>query len=464
MAYLNDLKTKKYPSITAFGGINTGVSPFNIADSEASDMLNLSSGEYPAIVPSKMAAEDVWQAAEKVYYMGTLFTGVPFIVAEIGGVTDIFYLDGEFKGMGAADKISAFTHFDSTNFSDKKTILATGKKLIEITMDGSTYKTSEIKSTEAMPQSVEFVISKDERLLTASSRNDVFGASEYQAVQYVNADDFQLFYVRTEAERYASALGVYNDLAIYFKRNSTHILYGKNPDSYSFDTLSHSVGCIAHKSVAETEKGIMWLGEDGVYQYSATTLPYKVSTPVEKYIGNMREGAAAVSDGRKYYLSLPQKEGAVLLVYDTEFKVWHVEENCGYKNFLYYEGSIIACDGARFYRLGEGKAAKEWHFTSKPFDLGGVSGKVNLYRIYLNLRAEKGSNIKVSLSGSAEGENFKTLARKSYLKDTDEKLRIDITPDKKVRDLPYFRLKISGGGDMKIYGLEANLRVKGRSY
>ena len=49
----------------------------------------------------------------------------------------------------------------------------------------------------------------------------------------------------------------------------------------------------------------MWLAKDGIHMSSATTLPYKVSEPVKKYISEIANHSecAAVSDGVKYYLS-----------------------------------------------------------------------------------------------------------------------------------------------------------------
>lgn len=490
--YLNELPQKSYPSLMGFGGINTGVSPFNIADNEATEILNLSSDNFPAISVAK-GDREIWyelngqgdKIVKDIKYAGILFDGIPFFIGSVGGGdVEIYYHSGtNYDGSaawlaieGSAELLEGGTEFTSTAFSDDTTVIATGKKLISIT---ESYKAKEItkQGDEPFPKDVNFVVTKEERLLTASTQNDALQASEYQMVQYINSDDFQIFHAQTEARQYATALALYGDYALYFKKNSTHILYGKTPDSYSFDTMSYSIGCVSQRSIAETDSSIMWLSKDGVYAYSATTLPYKISSPVQKYIDNMGSDASAVSDGKKYYLSLSQKDGSfVLLIYDTEFKVWHVRENIGYKMFIKQTidendkdivlktSKIIGSDGVNFYEIGTGDTLSEWHFVTKPFDMGGVAKGQNLRRIYLNIRAKKGAKLEVYISGKAEGDGFVSVKRRTYIKDEDEKLKIDIPVDKRIRNMPYFRIKISGGGDISVYGMELHQRIKPKTY
>ena len=96
--------------------------------------------------------------------------------------------------------------------------------------------------------------------------------------------------------------------------------------------------------------------------------------------------------------------------------------------------------------------------------MGGVAKGQNLRRIYLNIRAKKGAKLEVYISGKAEGDGFVSVKRRTYIKDEDEKLKIDIPVDKRVRNMPYFRIKISGGGDVSIYGMELHQRIKPKTY
>ena len=496
--YLNDLQSKSQPSLNGFGGINTGVSPFNIGDNEATDIFNLSSEKYPAISPGKDASF-LWSNGNEfkitvsgeevtiteIKYIGALYDGSFFFIGKDSVNYGLYYRynDGwrkaeitEKDNYGHAVPVTLWgenvTGYSATNFSDQETIIVTGEQMLTVKQKNNSDGIQEVKryikdDDEPFPKMPGFVVTKNERLLVASRENHDFTISEYQkAGKYETASDIQVFHVQTEAKQNATALGIFGDVCLYFKRNSTHVLYGKTPLSYSLDAMSHSVGCINHKSIAECETAIMWLAKDGVYAYKATTLPYKISLPVQKYIDNMGDDAVAIADNKRYYLSLSQKDGGyVLLVYDTEFDLWHVEDNPGYTMFTKTEQEgIIGTDGHTLYRIGVGDVKKKWYFVTKPFDLSGISGKTNLKSIYLNISAKKGAKIGISISNDAEGNNFIKIKEKLYIKDDDEKLKIEMPIDKRLRNMPYFRIKISGAGEAIIHGIELHMRNHNNGY
>ena len=491
-----NLQSKTYPDLQGFGGINTGVAPFNIQDIEATEMLNISSDDFPALSQPKGRTK-VWEGVTDIKHLGALFDGSVFCIAKRGTSSlhtnefaICYYYDGGWIDVALDDEVQGIIEnadeFTSTNFTDEKTILATGYSyatshtMITITSPSAgTYSASiitpqtvtrivdgrEEQEPEPVPEYVDFVSTKSQRLLTASRNTDVLGGSQYRETRWLNADDIQFFYVQTEAGSYATGLVVYNDYALYFKRNSTHILYGNNRDSYSLDMLSGSVGCVDNKTIAETNTALMWLAADGVYAYSATTLPYKISEPIKKYIDNHSGNAAAASDGRKYYLSLKQADGSyVLCIYDTQNRQWNIEGNAGYKMFLRKNNIVYASDGNSIYELNSGAFDGEWLFITKPFDLSGTSGKMNIYRIYLNIRAKKGAVLDVSLSPDISSDKFINVHRQTFLKDVDGKIPIYLRPNADLRNLNYFRVKLKGKKECRIYAMEVELRARRGSY
>ena len=486
---MNNLQTKAYPSLKGFGGINTGQAPFNIQDMEATDMLNISSDDFPALTQPK-APVMIFAGMKTILFVGILFDGSWFCVGQ--KATDLtrkiyWWFGDAWEGVGLGDGVQTWltssTSFAATRFSDSQTILATGfhqgqnnTGLLSIRQTDNwqvgdpiytAYKVVP-EDTEPIPLNVDFVATKAERLLTASSFTDILGASEYQQVHFINADDFQLFHLQTEQSQFTTGLTVYKDYALCFKRNTTYILYGKTPDSYSLDILSGSVGCVENKTIAETNAGLMWLAADGVYMYSATTLPYKISEPIQRYIDKFLKCdgySAAASDGKKYYLSLQQDElNSVLCVFDTVNKVWDVEENAGYTMFVEADNLVYGYDGQNIYNLNQEDFTGHWYFITKPFDLSGASGKVNLHKFYLSIRAKRGAVLEVYISPDIDGDRFINVHRQLFLKDYDGKIPVLIPNDANFRGINYFRIKLSGQKKCVIYALDAELRIKRGTY
>jgi hypothetical protein len=181
----------------------------------------------------------------------------------------------------------------------------------------------------------------------------------------------------------------------------------------------------------------------------------------------MEEGerACATSDGRKYYISLKQKSGEyIMLMFDTEKNIWHVWDSLNYTQLLYKDGELLGIADNKIYKLFTKPFTGEWHYISKPFDIGGISRNSNIYRMFLNVYGKKGAEIEVSISGEAEGDDFKVILRKKYGSDKREKLDIKIAPCTEARNLKHFRLKISGCGECEVYGVDVYMRVLGRSY
>ncbi len=519
-----DVNSKVYPQITEFGGINTGAAPFNIGDNESTDERNLGSDNYPSISQWKEAEEFPGNDEFKeILYIGYLFDGDIFCIgtkvedvgiAKEGHCYIYKYKDGVWKKF-----ISKFTDARGNNQSTSEGIKIGNKKICAANWNGNRTVISpgviwerevegistmtvkcvfyvigfnEEKNSEGnivtkywineqinqynfdtndateLAGTINYMQVKDNRLITGSESLPNMAVSEYGKYRYDNVDDIAVFETPTEKGENCTGLAIFNDTILYFKRNATYILYGKTPDSYYLDTLSRSVGCVAGRSIAEANGALIWLGSDGIYAYSATTRPYKISQKVQKYIDNIEdeESACATSDGSKYYLSIKQKSGEyIMLMFDSERGVWHVWDNPGYTQLLHgKDGKILGLCDNKIYTLFQKANESEWKFISKPFDVGGASRGSNIYRLFLNVFGKAGARIEVSISGEADGDSFKTLFRKSFPVDKREKLDIKIAPCREVRDLKYFRLKISGKGECEVYGIDVYMRVKGRSY
>lgn len=463
-----------------FGGINTGKAPFNINDMEATDMLNISSDAFPALSQPKAATETMG-GMRTIRYLGLLYDKTMFCIGQIrNGHTiehAICYYDAQqlsWVSISISDEIydviAGATSFTSTNFRDENgecTVISTGTSLIKINVGTSPnpYKARIKTASEAMPTKIDFVASKDDRLICATTSSDEIAISELALIKWSDPVDYWFAKAETNNGETTSALTLYSDMIMWFKKSATIIVNGKAPNSYTWDIMTRSVGCIENKTIAETNTAIMWLSTDGVYAYSATTLPYKISEPIQKYIDNFKDEAAAASNGKKYYLSLKQKDNSyVLCVYDTVNKLWDVEENAGYKIFLRKENEVYASDGSKIYKLEAEDFTKEWYFVTKPFDFAGAAGKTNLHRFNVNVRAKAGSTLNLFVSPGIDNNNFINVHRELFMSDFDGKITIRLRPDANLRNMDYFRIKLSGAKQCVVYALEAEMRNRRGTY
>ena len=467
---MNNLQTKLYPSLQGFGGINTGAAPFNIKDTEATDMLNISSENFPALSQSK-APGAVMQGMDSVKFLGLLYDKSIFCIGTKDGTQGIYYYSGDtwnsISITAAIRALLAGDRFTATNYRDSAgqcTIISTGTNLIKI-KGTPPYTATKINAANAMPTRIDFVAAKDDRLICADTLSDQIAISELALIKWEDPIDYWFAKAETNNGETTSALSLYGDMILWFKKSVTTIIYGKAPNSYVWDIMTRSVGCIENKTIAETNIAIMWLSKDGVYAYSATTLPYKISEPIKKYIQGFSGEAAAASDGKRYYLSLQQTDGSyVLCVYDTENKLWDIEENAGYKMFLRTEDGVYASDGAKIYKLGAEDFCGYWYFVTKPFDFGGAAGKANLHRLNLSVRAKAGTAVDISISPDIDGDFFINVHRETFLNDFDGKIPIYLRPDANFRSMNYFRIKLAGTRQCTIYALETEMRIRRGTY
>ncbi len=301
--------------------------------------------------------------------------------------------------------------------------------------------------------------------LFAASDKDKF--LRYSAVE--NIDDWSApgdagqELVETTKEAYAGGLAAYGGHIIYFKKNAMFELYGTDPVNFSLLCLSRDIGCIAQESIREIGGILYFLGADGVYRYSGGALPKKISFPIRRFIENMYASTAekitAGSDGERYYLVLPQKDGETkVLAYDTRVGEWFVEDNARIFAFANIAGKVYAAEeDGTVSVLGEGEETVEWYRISGPYTFEN-SLYQNWHRIYLRAEVEGGASFSVSLCPWLDMEYFRTVATvtKSGL------TVIEIPPS--LQDAPQMRIKLAGRGAVTISAVELELRTRKRSY
>ena len=111
---------------------------------------------------------------------------------------------------------------------------------------------------------------------------------------------------------------------VFFKEDHIYKVYGTMPSNFQVmgtETLGVMEGC--GKSLAAAGEVLFYLSRGGVMAYSGS-----VPQCISRTLGDLAVGnAVAGADGLRYYLSAQGAgEGWSLLVYDTQTKLWHRED------------------------------------------------------------------------------------------------------------------------------------------
>ena len=131
-----------------------------------------------------------------------------------------------------------------------------------------------------------------------------------------------------------TGIGVVGPYVVVFKERKTWVIH--NLDTGENRKLSDNIGCIAQRSIVETNEGTFFLTADqGVYLTDGTKLvemSYKVRPSIIAINPAVREQAAATYYNNHYYLSFASGTSAVsnrTLDYDVQLKSWWLHDLAG---------------------------------------------------------------------------------------------------------------------------------------
>lgn len=126
---------------------------------------------------------------------------------------------------------------------------------------------------------------------------------------------------------FLSGIGTVGSYVLVFKPTKTWAVH--DLDTSANRPLSRSIGCVSHRSIAETPKGTMWLSREGVYRTNGQGIE-KLSDAIDPLLsglpaGALRKAAACYFD-EHYYLAVSTAGGRndLLLDYDVAQGAWWI--------------------------------------------------------------------------------------------------------------------------------------------
>ena len=217
-------------------------------------------------------------------------------------------------------------------------------------------------------------------------------------------------------------------------------LYGYTPSQFRILEAA-KVGCVDNKSISEVGGMLFFMSEKGVQSYSGG-FPRNIS---DKLNLNNVTSAAAIGDGRKYYVSIENE----VYIYDTWQNAWMPYMNTSIIDFGKSDNDIYALGAnGNIYLLENGNEIVDWEAITKLFD-DGTFRKKSVKAIRLKVQMDIDSEIYVYLrNDERDWVLHKTI--KQYEKFYRSKRDILITlPIKRAET---YQIKIVGKGNALVYG------------
>lgn len=239
----------------------------------------------------------------------------------------------------------------------------------------------------------------------------------------------------------------YGGYPLLFKEDRIYRVYGTKPMNFQLmDT--QTLGCESGSG-----KSFAVAGQTLYYKSPAGFAAYAGGVPVlvDDALGiQRRHGAVAGTDGRKYYVSVAEKAGQSLYVYDTVLGVWHREDGAEVLDFAWWDGELfmLCADGA-IWQCGRVRTVKgEPEGFLKSYaefaDLyGGTVGRKAVRRLYFRVEAEK----ELTLSVSYDGRDWEPVSTVTRAKKGIQTLQL--VP----RRCDSLRIRLDGVGPWKVWAM-----------
>lgn len=178
----------------------------------------------------------------------------------------------------------------------------------------------------------------------------------------------------------------YGSHICFWKEDMVHKLYGTKPANYQVNTYKVSgVKEGSGSSLCIINETLFFHGREGIYAYSGG-IPELISGGfgLRRY-----SGAAAGSDGRRYWCSLDYTEDGAekheLMVYDAFSGIWLRDGDTQADGFAFLDGSLYMAADGKLIQLDTGEADVDWTAEFCPFSEG-TENKKAVSRLSLMFR------------------------------------------------------------------------------
>lgn len=232
---------------------------------------------------------------------------------------------------------------------------------------------------------------------------------------------------------------------VFFREDRLHRIYGTAPASFQLLTTEGAgVEKGSDRSIALVGQSLFYKAPGGICAYDGS-VPVAVSqklglTPYTAALGGCL--------GQKYYVSMEDRAGRSLFVYDTVKKLWHREADPGFRGFCPCRDTLYAHTDTRIFDLTAGEERVEWFAQTGPLELGAADRQ---YNSRLTVSMELGEGSEVRIYARCDGGAWELLLRRVAPR------RQTVSVPMRPRRCRTLELRLEGSGEAKLFSLTRTL-------
>ena len=463
-AYLLIFPDKKYintQKLTEYGSMeniqtSTGEVTFTLCYENGESVGSYVTGTY---APKEPSTGDLWMDTDRRVTVLRRYDGGSWV--EVTGICTKIAATGLGRGFQAGDGVTV-SGCGALELNGLHVLKAAADDwvLIPAMCRALDSQTAAVTVMRTIPE-MDFVVEQGNRLWGCK-----YGIVDGQAVNEVYAcalGDFRNWnsFAGLSTDSYAAARGsdgAFTGAAacmggvVFFKENCMERIYPAAGGGHQIVTVPCSgVRKGAERTVAVADGVVYYLGNDGVYAFDGS-MPVCVS----RALGDKRyTGGVAGGESGRYWLSAVDAAGETeLLVYDTQKRLWHRQDNTAAVAFARWNGemTVLCSDGRLLDTSGTlGTAETGFSWSAESGDLGLYTPEHKyLSRLELRLKTAAGSTVKAYVC--YDGDNvWEQVGGVSGEAGQTRGAVLQVRP----RRCGHLRLKLAGDGPCRVYSAAA---------
>ena len=463
-AYLLIFPDKKYintQKLTEYGSMeniqtSTGEVTFALCYENGESVGSYVTGTY---APKEPGTGDLWMDTDRRVTVLRRYDGGSWV--EVTGICTKIAATGLGRGFQAGDGVTV-SGCGALELNGLHVLKAAADDwvLIPAMCRALDSQTAAVTVMRTIPE-MDFVVEQGNRLWGCK-----YGIVDGQAVNEVYAcalGDFRNWnsFAGLSTDSYAAARGsdgAFTGAAacmggvVFFKENCMERIYPAAGGGHQIVTVPCSgVRKGAERTVAVADGVVYYLGNDGVYAFDGS-MPVCVS----RALGDKRyTGGVAGGESGRYWLSAVDAAGETeLLVYDTQKRLWHRQDNTAAVAFARWNGemTVLCSDGRLLDTSGTlGTAETGFSWSAESGDLGLYTPEHKyLSRLELRLKTAAGSTVKAYVC--YDGDNvWEQVGGVSGEVGQTRGAVLQVRP----RRCGHLRLKLAGDGPCRVYSAAA---------
>ena len=463
-AYLLIFPDKKYintQKLTEYGSMeniqtSTGEVTFTLCYENGESVGSYVTGTY---APKEPSTGDLWMDTDRRVTVLRRYDGGSWV--EVTGVCTKIAATGLGRGFQAGDGVTV-SGCGALELNGLHVLKAAADDwvLIPAMCRALDSQTAAVTVMRTIPE-MDFVVEQGNRLWGCK-----YGIVDGQAVNEVYAcalGDFRNWnsFAGLSMDSYAAARGsdgAFTGAAacmggvVFFKENCMERIYPASGGGHQIVTVPCSgVRKGAERTVAVADGVVYYLGNDGVYAFDGS-MPVCVS----RALGDKRyTGGVAGGESGRYWLSAVDAAGETeLLVYDTQKRLWHRQDDTAAVAFARWNGemTVLCSDGRLLDTSGTlGTAETGFSWSAESGDLGLYTPEHKyLSRLELRLKTAAGSTVKAYVCYDGDGVWEQVGGVSGEVGQTRGAV-LQVRP----RRCGHLRLKLAGDGPCRVYSAAA---------